>query len=46
MESVIYGKCNLWKVYYGKCDYGKCNYGKYIMENETEPTQVIGPKVR
>ena len=31
MESVTYGKCNLWQRYYGKC-----NYGKSIMANETE----------
>ena len=35
MANVTYGKCNLWQMYYGKCNYGKCNYGKSI--NETEP---------
>ena len=32
MASLIYGKCYLWQMYYGKC-----NYGKNIMANETEP---------
>ena len=32
-----YGKCNIWQMYYGKCNYGKNNYGKNIMANETEP---------
>ena len=32
MASVIYCKCYLWQIYYGKC-----NYGKSIMANETEP---------
>ena len=38
MASVIYGKCYLWQMYYGKCNYGKNIYGKNIMANETEPT--------
>ena len=37
MASVIYGKCYLWQMYYGKCNYGKNIYGKNIMANETEP---------
>ncbi len=37
MASVIYGKCYLWQMYYGKCNYGKSIYGKSIMANETEP---------
>ena len=37
MESVTYGKCYLWQMYYGKCNYGKNIYGKNIMGNETEP---------
>ena len=39
MANVSYGKCNLWQMYYGKCNYGKCNYGKSI--NETEPYKTI-----
>ena len=37
MTSVTYGKCDLWQMYYGKCNYGKNIYGKNIMANETEP---------
>ena len=37
MASVIYGKCYLWRMYYGKCNYGKSIYGKSIMAYETEP---------
>ena len=37
MSSVIYVKCYLWQMNYGKCDYGKCNYDKSIIANETEP---------
>ena len=37
MASVIYGKCYLRQMYYGKCNYGKNIYGKNIMANETEP---------
>ena len=36
MASVTYNKCNLWQMYYGKCNYGKNNYGKNIMANETD----------
>ena len=41
MASVIYGKCYLWQMYYGKCNYGKSIYGKSIMANETEPIDNI-----
>ena len=41
MASVIYGKCYLWQMYYGKCNYGKSIYGKSIMANETEPFFLI-----
>ena len=41
MASVIYGKCYLWQMYYGKCNYGKNIYGKNIMANETEPYQQV-----
>ena len=40
MASVIYGKCYLWQIYYGKCNYGKNIYGKNIMANETEPPEL------
>ena len=41
MASVIYGKCYLWQMYYGKCNYGKNIYGKNIMANETEPADLV-----
>ena len=45
MASVIYGKCYLWQMYYGKCNYGKNIYGKNIMANETEPF-ILMSKIR
>ena len=44
MASVIYGKCYLWQMYYGKCNYGKSIYGKSIMANETEPIKYVSSK--
>ena len=41
MASVIYGKCYLWQMYYGKCNYGKSIYGKSIMAHETEPLKAM-----
>ena len=46
MASVIYGKCYLWQMYYGKCNYGKNIYGKNIMANETEPSKLCKKKQR
>ena len=33
-------KCNVWQMFYNKC-----NYGKSIMTNETEPVDVVEPRL-
>ena len=48
MESVTYGKCDLWHVWlmasvsYGKCIMANVIMAKIFMANKTEPPRQIG----